>query len=169
MAELLAMQRRRGVVEVQYNAARGRNYLELVAQFGDVPDGIGFRFLIEQRVRSNWCTFAGATKGQLRLLLETPNKDGTPRNGRLVWRVHEQLVSDADGQETTREYQVHGKTMYQFALCPVMRMTFESFAWQWEQEQIVITGPADLDYSIDIETGDREYPTQTIPKLPGKG
>jgi hypothetical protein len=163
MAELLAMQGRRGVVEVPFVCPRGRNFLQLFVQFGgagSLSESIGFRFVIEQRVGPDWCVFGEAhlVPGRLRTVLDSPTKFGTNRNGVLLWRFNEQLVADARGQETTREYQVHGRTFKQFALCPQVRFTFEAYTLD-EVE------PFDLEYAVDLETGDREYPVATIPRL----
>ena len=148
------------MVEVPFVCPRGRNFVQMFVQFGAVSELIGFRFVIEQRVGPDWCVFLGANlwPGRLKAVLESPTKLGTQRFGVLMWRGHEQLVSDARGQEHTREYQVHGRTFKQLVLCPQMRFQFEAYTLD-EVE------PFDLEYSVDVETDDRLYPVDSIPPI----
>ena len=168
MAELLSMQTRRGVGQHAYTCDPGRNSLTLVAQFGKVPDGVGFSFLIEQLVGDTWCVFGGADippdAGGLAAILSSPNRDGTDRAGRLEWRFHEQLVRDAKGQDTTRRYKVNGADYQQLAICPSVRLTFETYVLQGKGER----APADLDYSVDLVASDKPLPGFALPII-GKG
>lgn len=159
--EVIAKEKRRGSQRIAYTCAPGKNFLYLVARFGEVPAGVGFAFLIEQLVGADWCVFGGADVTDLARTLNSPNKDGTPRNGVLEWRFHEQLVDDCKGQQKTRDYEIAGKQFSQLAMCPEMRISTAAYTSSAKGERT----DADLEYSVDVGTDDRPYPVETIPAI----
>jgi hypothetical protein len=162
VAELLAQARRSGLVETPYTCDSGKNYIEIAAQFGAVPANIAFLIALRQQTSAGEFEMFSAylAPGRLAEVLATPNKDSSPRNGRLTWRCHEQLVLHARGEATTREYQIDGRTYRQMAIAPQCRLTTWSFT---EGER----GPEDapLVYGLDVVTDDRIRPAETLPNI----
>lgn len=163
MAEFLAMAARTGEFTENFNCPPHNNRLTVVATFTNPTPGVGLSFLIEQRNQGQWSVMGGSDVADVAATMATPNKDGSPRTN-LRWTFTEQIVSDPGEGETTGTVNRGGKVFSQYAMSPVQRITFNSYAGQPNV-------PAELTYAFDIVADAMELTEFSLPVTnePGNG
>lgn len=163
MAEFLPMAARTGEFTENFNCPPHNNHMTVTATFTNPAPGVGLSFLIEQRNQGEWSVLGGSDVADVAATMATPNKDGSPRTA-LVWGFTEQIVSDPGQGETTGSVNRGGKLFSQYAMSPVQRITFNSYAGQ-------ASIPAELTYAIDIVADVVELTEFSLPLTnePGNG
>ncbi len=136
-SEVLPLATRSGVVEQQFACNPHNTHMTVTALFGTVPANATFKFVIEQRLTSEWSVVGGAE------ILDLPaalfDKQGSPVTS-LTWRFSEQIVIDPGPWDSERDVIILGQTYRQLGLRPVQRLTVES--------------SANLPYAVDVTVED---------------